>query len=83
MNHADDVREYCKPRYVVPARQKGERFITIRAGNVHQALNYRQRYPLVCSAIGSNRFEEMANVRRESIEGPLNGANTLFKFELI
>jgi len=83
MNHADDVREYGNSRYGVPARQKGEGFVTIRAGDVHQALNYRNRYPLVCAAIGSNRFEEMANIRRVSIEGPLNGANTLFKFELI
>jgi 5-methylcytosine-specific restriction enzyme B len=83
MNHADDVREYCKSRYVVPARQKRERSVTIRAGDVHRALNHRNRYPLVCAAIGSNLFEELAGIRRVSIEGPLNGANTLFKFELL
>jgi 5-methylcytosine-specific restriction protein B len=60
---ADDVREYCKTTYVEQARQKKQKTITIRSGDVHSALNYKNRYPLVCSALGSNRFEEMCNLR--------------------
>jgi hypothetical protein len=82
MSHADDVREYCGVTYVNPARRKREKFVKIRSGDVHSTLNYRNRYPLVCSAIGSNLFEELAQVNRVSIEGPLNGSNTLFTFEL-
>lgn len=82
MKHADDVREYCITTYIEPARRKGEKSVIIRSGDVHSALNYRNRYPLVCSAIGSNTFEELARIRRVSIEGPLNGANTIFKFDL-
>ena len=82
MSHADDVHEYCVVTYVDPARRKGEKFIKIRSGDVHSALNFRNRYPLVCSAIGSNLFEELAQVSRVSIEGPLNGPNTVFTFEL-
>jgi hypothetical protein len=37
---------------------------------------------LVCSALGSNIFEEMSKVKRLSIEGPLNGSNTEFTFEI-
>ena len=83
MSHADDVREYCLITYVEPARVKGEKLIKIRSGDVHSALNYRNRYPLVCSAIGSNLFEELAHVSRVSIDGPLNGSNTLFTFDLL
>jgi hypothetical protein len=83
MSHADDVREYCIVTYVNPARGNGEKLIRIRSGDVHSALNYKNRYPLVCSAIGSNIFEELAKVHRTSIEGPLNGSNTLFTFELL
>lgn len=82
MSHADDVRRYCIENYVNPAREKGEKHITIRTGDVHSALNYRNRYPLVCSAIGSLTFEEVADVVRVAIDGPLNGSNTLFTFEL-
>jgi len=80
MSHADDVREYCVVTYVDPARKKHEKFVKIRSGDVHRALNYKNRYPLVCSAIGSNLFEELTQVNRVSIEGPLNGSNTLFTF---
>jgi 5-methylcytosine-specific restriction protein B len=83
MSFADDVRQYCKDTYVDPARNKGEKTVTIRSGDVHSALNYKNRYPLVCSAIGSNLFEELCNVKRISVEGPLNGVTTLFTFELI
>ena len=83
MSHADDVREYCVVTYVNPARRNREKFIKIRSGDVHSAMSYKNRYPLVCSAIGSNLFEELANVGRISIEGPLNGSNTLFTFELL
>ena len=83
MSHADDVRAYCESTYIEPARERGERFVTIRAGDVHRDLDYRNRYPLVCSAIGSLLFEKLANIKKVSIEGPVNGANTIFKFELL
>lgn len=83
MSLADDVRQYCKATYVDPARSKGQKTVTIRSGDVHSALNYRNRYPLVCSAIGSNRFQEMCNVKRISVMGPLNGVSTLFTLEVI
>ena len=82
MSLADDVRNYCKKVYVEPARKSGKTAVTIRSGDIHNALNYRNRYPLVCSALGSNIFEEMAKVKRLSIEGPLNGSNTEFTFEI-
>jgi hypothetical protein len=83
MSPADDVRQYCKVTYVDPARRKGQKRVTIRSGDVHSALKYRNRYPLVCSAIGANLFEAMCCVRRISVEGPLNGVSTLFTFEVI
>jgi 5-methylcytosine-specific restriction protein B len=83
MSYADDVRAYCKKTYVEPARAKGEKTVSIRSGDVHAALDYKNRYPLVCSAIGSNKFEEMCGIRRISIDGPINGVNTVFTFELM
>ena len=83
MSLADDVMRYCKETYVDPARKRGEKTVEIRSGDVHSAMHYRNRYPLVCSAIGSNLFQELCGVRRISVEGPLNGVSTLFTFELI
>ncbi len=83
MSLADEGREYFKTTYVDPARRNGQKTVEIRSGDVHAALKYKSRYPPVCSAIGSNRFEEVYGLRRMSVEGPLNGVSTLFTFELI
>lgn len=83
MSLSDDVREYFKITYVEPARRRGQKTVTIKSGDIHSALNYKNRYPLVCSAIGSNRYEQMCNLKRILVEGPLNGVSTLFTFELI
>ncbi len=83
MSHADEVRAYCARRYIHPARAAGKIEISIRAGDVHEAMGYRNRMPLVCSAIGALIFSEQNSVRRLAIEGPMNGANTVFRFQLI
>lgn len=83
MSYADEVRAYCKEHYIEAARHACKKTVSIRSGDVHAALGYKNRYPLVCSAIGSNKFEEMCNVKRISVEGPINGVNTVFTFEII
>ena len=82
MKLSDQVRGYCKKSYVEPARQKELRFVSIRVGDVHSDLKFKNRLPLVCSALNANVFEEMCQVRRKSIDGPLNGVNTVFTFDI-
>jgi 5-methylcytosine-specific restriction protein B len=83
MSVSEDVRTYCIENYIQPARNANENEVTIRAGDVHSAMNLSQRLPLVCSALGANVFEQMANVERLSITGPSNGANTLFQYRIL
>ena len=80
---ADDVREHCRVHYVEPARARGEPTVAIRTGDVHSALGYKDRIPLVCSAIGAQVFEAECRVKRVGLEGPLTGSNTLFTFQLL
>lgn len=82
MSYADDVRDHCRREYVEPARRRGDHFVEIRAGDVHGELNYRNRYPLVCSALGTKVSKETCRIVRVAVEGPLNGANTRFRFKL-
>lgn len=81
MSLADQVREYCYEHYILPAKNSNEQTFEIKTGDVHRALNYQNRYPLVCSAIGATTFESTYGVERINVFGPLNGANTLFKFK--
>jgi 5-methylcytosine-specific restriction enzyme B len=83
MNQADRVREYCKSRIIEPARARGDETVSIRAGDVHSALGFKNRLPLVCSVLGTTIFEESARVERISIAGPMNGANAVFTFRLM
>lgn len=80
--YADQVRSYCKRKIVDPARNRGERQIVIRAGDIHSAMGYRSRMPLVCSALGAKKFEEVAGVERIDLSGPTNGANAVFTFKI-
>jgi hypothetical protein len=47
MSFADDVRNYCIEHYINPARIVNIQNITIRAGDVHNEMNYRNRMPLI------------------------------------
>lgn len=80
---SDTVRIYCRDTYIIPAKKRGEKQIIIRAGDIHKELGFKNRLPLICSALGTGIFNEMANVKRISIEGPVNGANTRFTFQLL
>lgn len=82
MSFADDVRRYCKENIVDPARTRGERQVAIRAGDVHAAMDYQNRMPLVCGALGARKFDEFAGVERIGIAGPTNGANAIFTFRI-
>jgi len=83
MSFADNVREHCRVHYIEPARERGESTVTIRTGNVHSALGYKNRLPPVCAALGATTFEEACQVERIGVDGPLNGANTTFTFRLL
>lgn len=83
MTPSDEVRNYCFENYIIPAQERDETTVSIRAGDAHKALNYKDRMPLVCSALGSIKFEEMANVERISIEGSINGANAVYVFKIL
>ncbi len=82
MSYADDVRKYCKDSIVDPARRRGEKLIEMRAGDIHAAMGYQSRMPLVCAALGAIKFNEMAGVERVSLTGPTNGANAIFTFRI-
>jgi len=80
MTVSDKVRNYCLVNIINPARARGEYGVFIKSGDVHTALKLVKRLPLVCSALGANEFEALANVRRVNIIGPLNASNTVFVF---
>jgi len=80
MSQADEIRNYCIETYVKPSRFRGDKGVFIPVADVHKNLNLSNGYPAVCSALGSNTFEDEANIRRVHVDGPINGVSTIFVF---
>lgn len=80
---ADFIRKYCKESIIIPARKKNEYTVRIRAGDIAETLNLKNRIPNICSALQSLKFEKFANVKRTSIEGPGSGVNCIMTFQIL
>jgi hypothetical protein len=80
---AAEIRAHVVRNHFEPARAAQKAEITLRAGDVHKELLLVDRMPAVCSVLGSNRLEREARVKRLRVEGPHNGANTLFTYEVL
>jgi 5-methylcytosine-specific restriction protein B len=55
MTQADRIRQFVIDRYIEQARALGRSEITVRAGDVHQAMGLANAMPAVCkNACGEN-----------------------------
>ena len=82
MNRADLIRQFVLKSYIEPARARGDTEVTVRAGDVHKAMQLHDAMPAVASALGANKFQEFAKVKLVKREGPQNGANLLLTYKL-
>jgi len=79
---ADSIRQFVLDRCIVLARARGEKFIVIRAGDIHQQMRLHQQYPNVCQVLKGSKLRKIADIKLVSIEGPPVGANTCFTYQL-
>ena len=79
---SDQVRQYAKKQYIDSAKEKGEGYVSIRAGDVHKELGFSQRLPLVCGALRSRKFLELCEIELVKTEGPENSTTTTFKYKI-
>jgi 5-methylcytosine-specific restriction protein B len=77
------IRQHVITRHFEPARASGAKELTLRAGDLHKELNYKNRMPAVCSVLGSKRLETEARVHRTSTNGPHNSSTTRFTFTIL
>ena len=83
MTLADEIRDFVQKYYIQPAQKRGEKRITIRAGDIHREMGLADRMPAVCGAIGTRMFEKLCEVRLIERIGPTQGANVFFTFEIL
>lgn len=81
MNASDQVRQFVHEQYIVPARRKGAKTVTVLAGEVHKALKWDpRRIPQVCSALSTRKFLHSAHLELVSRQGPPSGQSPTVKF---
>jgi hypothetical protein len=78
--HADRVREHARLEYIEPARRRHESTIRIVAGEVHKAVRFSNRVPLVCQALKSHKFLDENHLVLEKWDGPPSGMSTTVTF---
>jgi hypothetical protein len=77
---ADKVRQYVVKEYIRPAQVRGERIVSVTAGDVHKALGLKNRIALVCTALRATRFQSENHLRLKDVSGPPSGMSTSVKF---
>jgi len=73
---SDEVRQYATDKYVRPTQRRGEHSLSINVGEVHRAVALRNRVPLVCQALESEKFLQANELKLISKTGPPSGQST-------
>ena len=73
---SDSVRQHATDTYVRPTRRRGGRTLMINVGEVHRAVALRNRVPLVCQALESDKFLRANHLKLISRTGPPSGQST-------
>lgn len=82
MSYADQIRAYCAEKYVAPSRKRGSTRVEIPVREVHDALGFTARFPLVCSALRAGKFSHEQRLIPSGINGPEQSSTTVFIFSL-
>lgn len=86
MNLSETVLQYVRAKYVHPARKHGRAIVEVKAGDIHNALHWSRRVPLVCSALSSRKFQIAAGVKLIGTkDAPPSGLSTrtIFRYEIL
>src|SRR5271154_4218989 len=81
----DRVRSFVARQFIEPARNRGERIITIHAGMLGKLLEEHNilssnRFPIICGAIGSPKFAKKNRISLQSRRGPRSGLSSSATF---
>ena len=74
MKPTEQTKMHVISTYVKPARQKGQKTVQVRVGNVQKELGWINRTPSVFSTLSSKDFQHEAGLELiEKIGGPPSG----------
>ncbi len=73
---SDVVREYASENHVAQARRARVRQFSVNTGDIHKALHFQNRVPIVCNALQSAKFLKDNGLRIVGKTGPRSGLST-------
>ena len=79
---ADRIRLCARNYYIEPARENGEAEVAIRAGDLGHDIGLHDRHPAICSALGSQEFQKLAEVPPPTHTLPNPSSSTVFTYKL-
>jgi hypothetical protein len=82
IGQSDRIRKYALEHYIQPAREQGATSVSIRVGELHNALGLRQAHPNVCSSLRGQKFLSLAGVPAPAYTGPDTSSSTVLIFTL-
>ena len=82
MRPSEEILNHIVQKHFESALAAGDVRLCLRAGDIHKELRYSSRMPAVCGVLGSLKLQATANARLVFREGPQQGANAVFHFEM-
>ena len=81
ISEADRIRLCAVNYFIEPARERGAVEVAIRASEIAEAMGLRDRFPTICSALGGEKFQQLARVAPPSYTEPNPSSSTIFTFK--
>ncbi|MFO1176028.1 MAG: AAA family ATPase [Paracoccaceae bacterium] len=79
---ADRIRLCALNYFIEPAREKAERKVSIRAGDLAAAMGLKDAFPNICQALGGEKFQNLAQVPPPTSTEPNPSSSTVFTYTL-
>jgi hypothetical protein len=79
---ADRIRLCALNYFIAPARERGEAYVSIRAGDLSKELMLNEAWANVCQTLKGKKFQELADVPPPVQEGPDASTTTTFMFDV-
>src|SRR3546814_3800509 len=79
---ADRIRLCARNYYVDPAREAGVAAVSIRAGTLSRDMGLHDAFPAICRALGSEKFQQWAQVPAPTTPVPHTSSPTVFTYKI-
>src|SRR5262249_245557 len=79
---ADRIRNHVIEEYIPPSRDRGDATVSVKVGDINQALGLSQGWANICQAISGPLLQAQADVAAPRQDGADASPATVFTFDL-